>query len=82
MTNLKKPEEYIITWAAHRSTSKRDIVLLEELIEQAQRDAYNQAIDDAVENAELKSEEAMPFSYCECPEYSFDSESILKLKIE
>lgn len=91
MTNLKKPEEYATKCSVFREAkiapmnlnlyrdghvkSQRDIV---KAIQSAQHDAYNQAIDNAIENVSnnrFMDSEVMPLFE------KLIAESILKLKI-
>lgn len=62
--------------------NKQPEVTFEEIIEQAQKEAYNQAIDDAVMNAEAKVKVWYDFGtgYYQQSDVIVDKDSILKLK--
>ena len=52
-----------------------------EQIKQAQKDAYNQAIEDAVKNFEVKINRNYPYEITR-HDFYLDNNSILKLKIK
>jgi len=73
---MKNPEEYIIEtetdhWA-DQEFNKDDIT---KWIKQAQIDAYNEALDDAVENVDFDDN-----YICDDCNSNIDEQSILKLK--
>ena len=78
---MKDPKEYFdkIPYDFRVPNAKEWIC---EQILNAQKDAYNEAIGDAAANVEMKSEPAGFLSYCDCPDWSIDLDSILKLKIK
>ena len=82
---MKNPEKYIIEtetdhWA-DQEFNKDDIT---KWIKQAQIDAYNEALDDAAENAEVKCYYKRTISTTTLPpdirSADIDKQSILKLK--
>lgn len=78
---MKKPEEYLKYMSLENDIidlyleSKSDFI---KAIKQAQKDAYNQALEDAAENAVAKDDP----SDCGTGEIWVDEQSILKLKIK
>jgi len=78
---MKNPEEYIIEtekdhWA-DQEFNKDDIT---KWIKQAQIDAYNEALDDAVENADFGVNQNDNGCPCFNDDHFIDNQSILKLK--
>jgi phage baseplate assembly protein W len=86
---MKTAEEFVSKWSNWWITNNNKNVLnrafeneLKEIIEQAQKEAYNQAIDDAVMNAEAKVEVWYDFDAraYQRGDVIVDRNSILKLK--
>ena len=78
---MKTSEEYLKN-SPINFTSKAIEDKFISIIKQAQKDAWNEAIDECVDNFELKYEDPHPLQYCDCYETSFDEQSLLKLKIQ
>lgn len=66
---MKTAKEYLEEWS--RDTE----ITFEEIIEEVQKEAYNQALEDACNNVVVY--DTVPRGYTSC---TFDRESILKLK--
>lgn len=86
---MKTAEEFVSKWSNWWITNNNKNVLnrafeneLKEIIEQAQKEAYNQAIEDAVMNAEAKVKVWYDFGtgYYQQSDVIVDRNSILKLK--
>ena len=71
---MKTPEEWALIFAYSPSMNDRS------LIEQVQKEAYNQAIDDAAEKAFIKKYKNYTARAEWAWEYEVNKESILKLK--
>lgn len=80
MKKLKDVEEYISGEFLDRCGDYSEDII--NAINLAQKESYNQAIDDAAENAKLKPDENQDFRLTsdEYLEYIIDKQSILKLK--
>ena len=77
---MKTPEEYLQKMSNQRFSLIYDTWIQEEfeiIIKQVQIDTYNQALDDAVENAEIIEQWSNGYGGC-TP--SLNKNSILKLK--
>ena len=89
---MKTPEEYVKEWSGSSMFPSRELC---SIIKQAQTEAYNQAIDDAANNADIaikkKSHHGKYRKWQKVKEedvdlfdhevmYSVDKQSILKLK--
>jgi len=82
---VKNPKEYLEKWSAYKVFPSRE---LSHIIKQAQIDAYNEALDDAVDDVNFVETTGKPEIYNESPSmsndmgdvFSIDKQSILKLK--
>jgi len=80
---MKNPEDYLEIFIKEPNFDE-----VSELIEQAQKDAYNEAIDDAVKNVDLIEITGDIAAHNESPSiendmgdvWTIDKQSILKLK--
>lgn len=85
MNNLKSPEEYIrrdvpaqySIYEIMINLTDDDII---EMMEKMQRDAYNKALSDAVNNVKLKCKQGHSGEFLD--HWSIDKNSITKLKIK
>ena len=53
---MKKAKEYLMDWAAHRSTSTIDMKLLEHILERVQKDTIEHTLTVAAKEAEVRIE--------------------------
>lgn len=80
---MKEAEDYLFNDQVFGSGAeghyRLDVV---KMIERAQKDAYNQAIDDAANNADIGYEFETKLTPCcfECGHTGVDKQTILKLK--
>ncbi len=89
---MKNPEEYLESFNILKYTKHHDYTYLynkiNEAIKQAQIDAYNQALEDTIDNVNFVETTGKPEIYNESPSmsndmgdvFSIDKQSILKLK--
>ena len=66
---MKTAEEYLKEW------SNNPEIPFEDIIKKVQKEAYNEALEDACKNVAVY--DTVPRSYTSC---TFDEQSILKLK--
>lgn len=83
---MKTPEEYLkriyITQDGEPESVHNSIENVLDTIKQAQKDAYNQALEDADNNAEVEIIDYEDVENKFYPIYGVSSRSILKLKME
>ena len=84
---MKTPEEYIKQYTRYEgvfgmTTHPTERTDMKSMIEQAQKDAYNQALEDAAKNAKIMHDTIYPDGNWLNPHHIIivDKESILKLK--
>ena len=82
---MKKAEQYLKEYVGRRYPNtdyNSEEVDIMEAIKQAQIDAFNEAIELAAENAEVKYDFVSTGDYSGYTNYILDKNSILKLKIK